>query len=51
MTDIKALKAKAVQADEPVRTLILSLPDDIDKTDLVSKMDIVLKILDNKVKS
>jgi hypothetical protein len=48
MTDIKNLKAKALHADEPLRTLILSLPDEIEKSDLVSKMDVILKIIDAK---
>lgn len=48
MTDIRTLKAKAISANEPVKTLILSLPDDISKEDLVSKMDLILRMLDTK---
>lgn len=48
MTDIRALKSKAVNSNDPVKTLILSLPDEISKEDLVSKMDLVLKMLDGK---
>jgi hypothetical protein len=48
MTDIRPLKSKVLNGDDPVRTLILSLPDDISREDLVSKMDVILKILDDK---
>jgi hypothetical protein len=47
MTDIRALKSKVLNGDDPVRTLILSLPDDISREDLVSKMDLILRILDD----
>lgn len=46
MTDIRALKSKAVNGDDPVKTLILSLPDDLPKEDLVAKMDLILRMLD-----
>ncbi len=48
MTDIRSLKSKVINGEDPVRTLVLSLPDDIDRTDLVNKMDVLLKILDKK---
>jgi hypothetical protein len=48
MTDIRPLKNRAMKGEEPIRTLILSLPDDIDRTDLVNKMDVILQLLDNK---
>ena len=46
--DIRNLKHKALNGDDPVRTLILSLPDEISREDLVSKMDLVLRMLDGK---
>ena len=48
MTDIRAIKSKVINGTDPIKTLILSLPDDIPKEDLVSKMDLILKILDNE---
>lgn len=48
MTDIRAMKAKVMNADDPVKTLVLGLPDEIPKEDLVSKMDLILRILDDK---
>jgi hypothetical protein len=48
MTDIRAMKAKALNGQDPVKTLVLSLPDDIPKEDLVSKMDVLLKMLEKK---
>lgn len=46
MTDIRTLKSKVMNAGDPVKTLILSLPDDISKQDLVSKMDIIFRMLE-----
>lgn len=48
MTDIRSLKNKAMRGEDPVKTLVLSLPDDLPKEDLVSKMDLILKMLDDK---
>ena len=46
MTDIRTLKSKVMNAGDPVKTLILSLPDDISKEDLVSKMDLIFRMLE-----
>lgn len=53
MTEIKIstkpLKEKATRMeDSPVKSMILGLPDEISKDDLLSKMDLILPFLDNK---
>ncbi|MEM3844845.1 MAG: hypothetical protein QXU98_03995 [Candidatus Parvarchaeota archaeon] len=50
MIDTRGLKAKAVNAPDPLKTLILSLPDQIDEKELVAKFDIFLEILEGKTK-
>ncbi|MEM3489356.1 MAG: hypothetical protein QXU98_12385 [Candidatus Parvarchaeota archaeon] len=46
MSDITNLKRKALHADDPIKTLILALPDEIDRMELVSKFDIILKLME-----
>ncbi|MEM3193288.1 MAG: hypothetical protein QXU98_13095 [Candidatus Parvarchaeota archaeon] len=48
MIDTRKLKEKAINAPDPLRTLILSLPDRIDEKELIAKFDIFLKILEEK---
>lgn len=48
MTNIRPLKSKVINGTDPIKTLVLSLPDEIPKEDLVAKMDLILRILDDK---
>ena len=48
MIDTRKLKAKAVNIPDPLKTLILSLPDQIDEKELIAKFDVFLKILEEK---
>lgn len=51
MIDIRPLKQKTLRSeDSTVKTLILSLPDEISKEDLVSKMDLVLALMNKEDK-
>jgi hypothetical protein len=46
MTDTKPLKQIAIRMeDSPVKQLVLSLPDEISKEDLLSKFDLILQFL------
>lgn len=49
MISTKPLKETATRMeDSPVKSMILSLPDEITKEDLVSKMDLILSFISNK---
>ncbi|MEM3846770.1 MAG: hypothetical protein QXU98_13830 [Candidatus Parvarchaeota archaeon] len=48
MIDTRKLKEKAINVPDPLKTLILSLPDEIDEKELVAKFDVFLKILEGK---
>ena len=51
MIDTKPLKQIAMQMeDSPVKQLILSLPDEISKEDLLSKFDLILQFLGTEKK-
>ena len=46
MTDMKPLKQIAIRMeDSTAKKLILSLPDDVDKKDLVIQFDLILQFL------
>jgi hypothetical protein len=49
--DTKTLKEKVMHMeDSTAKQLILSLPDEIDKEDLVSKFDLILQFLGTEKK-
>lgn len=51
MIDTKLLKQIAGHMeDSPVKKLILSLPDDVDKKDLVVQFDLILQFLGTEKK-
>ena len=46
MIDTKPLKQIAARMEEsPAKQLLLSLPDEVDKNDLLSKFDFILQFL------
>ena len=52
MISTKPLKELATKMeDSPVRSMILGLPDEITREDLVSKMDLILPFLSNKTET
>ncbi|MEM3192761.1 MAG: hypothetical protein QXZ17_13505 [Nitrososphaerota archaeon] len=48
MIDIRGVKIKATNIPDPLKTLILSLPDRVDAKELVAKFDVILKIMEEK---
>ncbi|MEM3829588.1 MAG: hypothetical protein QXP36_10295 [Conexivisphaerales archaeon] len=46
MIDIRPLKVVALKAPEPVKSLLLALPDEINKQELTAKMDVILKLME-----
>ncbi|MEM3489403.1 MAG: hypothetical protein QW478_15650 [Candidatus Micrarchaeaceae archaeon] len=48
MINTRELKVKAANAPDPLKTLILTLPDQIDEKELVTKFDVFLKIMEGK---
>jgi hypothetical protein len=48
LIDTSELKKLAQNMDEPARSMIISFPDEIDQKDLVSKMDLILRIIEKK---
>ena len=51
MIDTKPLKQIATRMEEsPAKQLLLSLPDEVDKNDLLGKFDLILQFLGSEKK-